>query len=272
MSEWLKEHAWKACVGETLPRVRIPLSPPIKLFYGLDFAASPDPVSNMSPHLPRTPGASSSSGCSHGGYSTTAEIYSPSGRSASSQSSGLSASTFLALNGESGDYTVDTRGTYQCSCIFGGTAGYGNTQHVTPRTPGDLVSVPPDYWQYVDLGNYLLRRTWQVLDQSGAPYNYGNITVNEAYSALTNGCNIVVSQGRGTTNSGGRFCDKYGNDTGISDPGCTTNPADSNPHNIQYCYSNPQCTSQFTQTISIVGFPFSHSVTYACTSVEISRP
>ena len=28
MSEWLKEHAWKACVGVTLPRVRIPLSPP----------------------------------------------------------------------------------------------------------------------------------------------------------------------------------------------------------------------------------------------------
>src|SRR3989338_2538029 len=28
MSEWLKEHAWKACVGETLPSVRIPLSPP----------------------------------------------------------------------------------------------------------------------------------------------------------------------------------------------------------------------------------------------------
>src|SRR6266850_788503 len=32
MSEWLKEHAWKACVGETLPRVRIPLSPPSNLF------------------------------------------------------------------------------------------------------------------------------------------------------------------------------------------------------------------------------------------------
>ncbi len=29
MSEWLKEHAWKACVGEILPRVRIPLSPPV---------------------------------------------------------------------------------------------------------------------------------------------------------------------------------------------------------------------------------------------------
>ena len=28
MSEWLKEHAWKACVRETVPRVRIPPSPP----------------------------------------------------------------------------------------------------------------------------------------------------------------------------------------------------------------------------------------------------
>ena len=28
MSERLKEHAWKACVRETVPRVRIPLSPP----------------------------------------------------------------------------------------------------------------------------------------------------------------------------------------------------------------------------------------------------
>jgi hypothetical protein len=31
MTEWLKVHAWKACVGETLPRVRIPLSPPASL-------------------------------------------------------------------------------------------------------------------------------------------------------------------------------------------------------------------------------------------------
>ncbi len=28
VSEWLKEHAWKACIEETLSRVRIPLSPP----------------------------------------------------------------------------------------------------------------------------------------------------------------------------------------------------------------------------------------------------
>src|SRR5258706_10299961 len=28
VAEWLKAHAWKACLGETLTRVRIPLSPP----------------------------------------------------------------------------------------------------------------------------------------------------------------------------------------------------------------------------------------------------
>ncbi len=27
VTEWLKEHAWKACVLEKVPRVRIPLSP-----------------------------------------------------------------------------------------------------------------------------------------------------------------------------------------------------------------------------------------------------
>ena len=31
MSERFKEHAWKACVGATLPGVRIPFSPPVKL-------------------------------------------------------------------------------------------------------------------------------------------------------------------------------------------------------------------------------------------------
>ena len=28
VAEWLKAHAWNACIGETLSRVRIPLSPP----------------------------------------------------------------------------------------------------------------------------------------------------------------------------------------------------------------------------------------------------
>src|SRR5581483_9242228 len=30
MAEWLKAHAWKACLGETLTWVRIPLSPPLQ--------------------------------------------------------------------------------------------------------------------------------------------------------------------------------------------------------------------------------------------------
>jgi len=36
MAEWLKAHAWKACLGETLTRVRIPLSPPF-IFNNLEW-------------------------------------------------------------------------------------------------------------------------------------------------------------------------------------------------------------------------------------------
>jgi hypothetical protein len=32
MAEWFKAHAWRACIGETLSWVRIPLSPPL-IFY-----------------------------------------------------------------------------------------------------------------------------------------------------------------------------------------------------------------------------------------------
>ena len=35
MAEWLKAHAWKACIGETLSRVRIPVSPPETLLKSL---------------------------------------------------------------------------------------------------------------------------------------------------------------------------------------------------------------------------------------------
>src|SRR5258708_4819621 len=33
MAEWLKAHAWKACVRETVPWVRIPLSPPEQIVF-----------------------------------------------------------------------------------------------------------------------------------------------------------------------------------------------------------------------------------------------
>lgn len=34
MLEWFKRHAWNACIGEILSRVRIPLFPPIVVLDG----------------------------------------------------------------------------------------------------------------------------------------------------------------------------------------------------------------------------------------------
>ncbi len=33
MREWFNRHPWKGCVSEMAPRVRIPLSPQIKVIY-----------------------------------------------------------------------------------------------------------------------------------------------------------------------------------------------------------------------------------------------
>src|SRR5262245_32474150 len=41
MAEWLKAHAWKACIGETLSRVRIPVSPPASRANLSSIAVSP---------------------------------------------------------------------------------------------------------------------------------------------------------------------------------------------------------------------------------------
>ena len=46
MAEWLKAHAWKACLGETLTWVRIPLSPPSNL-------SSPEKKSRKTPGIMR---------------------------------------------------------------------------------------------------------------------------------------------------------------------------------------------------------------------------
>ena len=35
MAEWFKAHAWKVCVPSQVPWVRIPLSPPKKLFINI---------------------------------------------------------------------------------------------------------------------------------------------------------------------------------------------------------------------------------------------
>jgi len=56
-------------------------------------------------------------GCGHSGYMTTAYITSPEGRFASHQSSGLYGNVSIPIDAEYGDYSVNTSGTYQCSCI-----------------------------------------------------------------------------------------------------------------------------------------------------------
>lgn len=42
VAEWLKAHAWNACIWETISRVRIPLSPPH--FLRIIFSMSPEAV------------------------------------------------------------------------------------------------------------------------------------------------------------------------------------------------------------------------------------
>ena len=41
VAEWLKAHAWKACIGESLSRVRIPLSPPPFALTGFGWRSHP---------------------------------------------------------------------------------------------------------------------------------------------------------------------------------------------------------------------------------------
>ena len=50
MAEWLKAHAWKACVRETVPWVRIPLSPP-RLAFAVVRSSSPAAVKYMFLHI-----------------------------------------------------------------------------------------------------------------------------------------------------------------------------------------------------------------------------
>lgn len=203
-----------------------------------------------------------STGCTHSGYYTSTRITSPSGRYSQTQEPGLSSSTSLAIDDEFGDYTLDTEGTYVCSCIFYNTAMFGGpAQTVTTRTPTDLVKSGDDTFTSRSIGDYTRGRTWQVLDQSGAPWNYGGAAVNENYTPVAgqNGCNIQIRTAQTTTNSNGAFSDCYGNCSGSETiPACTT-------------LASPNCTSAFTQTITVAGKPFNVSVTYGCWDVTVVR-
>ena len=41
VAEWLKAHAWKACMRATVSRVRIPLSPPDFLIFPIFYKRTP---------------------------------------------------------------------------------------------------------------------------------------------------------------------------------------------------------------------------------------
>ena len=66
-----------------------------------------------------------SSGCSHCNHSSTVTLRSPSNRSASSTSTGLSSSTNLAFSSEEGNYVISTTTYYNCSCQYGARVSFG---------------------------------------------------------------------------------------------------------------------------------------------------
>lgn len=140
-----------------------------------------------------------------------------------------------------------------------GSVSGSQSAQITPRSPQDLRSVPPDSFTYTSPGNYLKARIWQVWDNYGLEWTYSGFPVTESYSTSQNGCNITFATGSTTTNNQGRFEDKYGNYDGSH-----TIPACALP---QY----QQCQTLTTQTIVVAGVSFSHDVTWGCFDVQISR-
>jgi hypothetical protein len=210
-------------------------------------------------------------GCSHGSYSTTARIYSPTNRTAASTSAGLSAEVTLPLNGEYGNFTLVTNVSYTCSCMMNSVVTFSDGRTEQPKVPANVQQAGSDYFTRIASGNYLRRRTWQVLDQTSRALARGGMSVQENFTIQSgqNGCNLSVFTGSTSTNSQGRFCDKYGNPA-ISDSGCTT--SNNQARTIAACGTNPQCTSRFSQKYTISSYQLApNTVTYGCLDVTITR-
>ena len=140
-------------------------------------------------------------GCVHGGYATTARIYSPTNRTASSQSSGLSASVTLPLNGEYGTFTVVTTVNYGCSCMFNQQVSFSQGVQVQPKVPKNIAATGSDFSKYIAPGDYLRRRTWQVVDQTNTPLQRSGMSITESFSQVQNVCVISVESASASTNS-----------------------------------------------------------------------
>jgi hypothetical protein len=82
--------------------------------------------------------------------------------------------------------------------------------------------------------------------------------VSESYTIDpgVNGCNIQIYTEQAVTNQYGRFQDWYGNPAGQPIPACQ---------------NYPTCQTLSTQHYLVAGYPFSHSVTWGCTSVTLGR-
>lgn len=160
-------------------------------------------------------------GCTHSGYWTSATIRSPSGRSAVGQSSGLQASTSLALAGEFGNYQIVTFGTYYCSCAMA-TAGFGGGQTLPVKRPYFLHKYA-DFYKYPTPYLYHRVRDYQVQDTNYAPIQ----RVMSTYEWFQNGIwgcgEVQIDQGGGPTTASGTFRDNLYLDTPRCRPGGSYN-------------------------------------------------
>jgi hypothetical protein len=226
---------------------------------GMSFSVYTDSSQTSSTLYVYSTVADNSWGCSHGGYSTTANIVSPSNRQAHSTSGGLQASTSLAISNEFGNYNVYTTGSYTCSCIHG-TAGYGGGGSTFVQKPtslnnyysGNLTGTPPGcsppvrYWKV---------RDYQVMDQRVPAQPIARVMfMDESFTTPQNSCNVSFIQGDGNTTSSGTFRDNFYM--------CGSVPA---------CSGSGSCTTVRNQTWKADSYQVGqYTITYTCTGVTVT--
>lgn len=200
-----------------------------------------------------------SSGCSHWGHTTTAAIYSPSSRSASSTSGGMQAGASLSISAEFGTYSTVTTGSYHCSCIFGGNAGYGGGQ--------PIVVPKPEYahpYNFSDQGGtpswcQTAPRYWKVRDYQVRDGNHAAIqrvmTIGESFSNQSSNCfGVPFAVGGGPSQPNGTFRDN------LFICGSPT------------CDSGGSCSFSRSQTFSADGQSLSPTFTqsYTCNTASVT--
>lgn len=254
------------CCRETAPPPPPPSPPPAPPppQGQMQFSASTSKTvsSNLSSLSVYTSVVDSSTGCSHANYSTTVVVRSPSGRVVSARSSGMTARATIPIAGEFGDYSIRTKVEYNCSCIrWGGAHWVRQETYPLPR-PADLRKVGSDVFQETCDGSascggsftYSLRRVWGVYDQYGSPWPFNAPVLATQAKTGVDSCNVTpVYFKEFSTNNRGRFFREYAADL--------TNA----------CHTRPYCRSVLAETFVVMGYRFSHSLTFRCHGLTISR-